>query len=55
MVLVIDTGAPRRQWKLVEAVYLGADGSVRVVDVREGEKIYRRSIGRVSPLEFGTD
>lgn len=54
MVLVIESGTPRRQWKLgkIEAVYPGADGNVRVVNVREGEKLYRRSIGRISALEF---
>ena len=54
VILVIDSGTPRRQWKLgkIEAVYPGADGNVRVVDVK-GDKIYRRSIGRISPLEFG--
>ena len=55
--LVIDSGTPRRQWKLgrIEAVYPCADGNVRVVDVKEGDKIYRRSIGRISPLEFGNE
>ena len=54
VVMVIDSGAPRRQWKLgkIEAVYPGPDGNVRVVDVKEGSKVYRRSIGRISPLEF---
>jgi hypothetical protein len=57
MVLVIEPGTPRRQWRLgkIERVYPGADGSVRVVDVKVGDKIYRRSIGCVSPLEFQTD
>jgi hypothetical protein len=57
MVLVIEPGTPRRQWRLgkIERVHPGADGSVRVVDVKVGDKIYRRSIGRVSPLEFQTD
>jgi hypothetical protein len=54
MVLAIDPGTSRPQWKLgkIEAVYPGKDGNIRVVDVRENDKIYRRSIGRVSPLEF---
>ena len=55
VVLVIDPGTPRRQWNLgkIEAVYPGLDGSVRIVDVKEGSKVYRRLIGCISPLEFG--
>ena len=29
------------------------DGIVRVVDVKEGDKVYRRSVERISLLEFG--
>ena len=56
VVLVIDPGVARRNWKLgiIENVYPGKDDLVRVVDVKEGDKVYRRSIGRISPLEFGT-
>ena len=55
-VLVIGPNVARHNWKLgmIEDVYPGKDGMVRVVDVREGDKVYRRSIGRISPLEFGT-
>ena len=46
----------RRNWKLgtIENVYSGKDDLVRVVDVKESDKVYRRSIGRIAPLEFGT-
>ena len=37
----------------IEDVYPGKDDMVRVVNVREGHKVYRRSIGRISPLELG--
>jgi hypothetical protein len=56
MVLGIDQGTPRRQWKMawgrLKQFILEKDGNVRVVDVRENHKIFRRSIRRVSPLEF---
>ena len=56
VVLVINPDGARRNWKLgiIENVYPGKDDLVRVVDVKEGDKVYRRSIGRISLLEFGT-
>ena len=53
VVLVIEPDVPRRHWKLggIEAVYPGRDGLVRVVDVRTGGVVKRRSISRLSPLE----
>ena len=53
VVLIIDQDAPRRQWKVgrIEATYPGADGLVRVVDVRRGDQLLRRPITRISPLE----
>ncbi len=56
VVLVIDPDVARRNWKLgiIENVYPGKDDMVRVVDVKEGDKVYRRSVGRISPLEYGT-
>ena len=56
VVLIIDPDVARRNWKLgtIENVYPGKDDLVRVVDVKESDKVYRRSIGRIAPLEFGT-
>lgn len=50
MILVIDPTTPRRQWKLgkIEAVDPGLDGNVRVVDVKKGYKVCRRSIEHIS-------
>ncbi len=44
VVLVID-----RDLGIIENVYPGKDDMVRVVDVKEGDKV-----GRISPLEYGT-
>ena len=54
VVLVIDTDTPRRQWTIGQIVetYPGADGFVRVVDVKTADGTYRRPISRISPLEF---
>ena len=45
VILVIEPDVPRRHWKLgrIEAVYPGRDGLVRVVDVRTGGVVKRRS------------
>ena len=53
VVLVIDPQSARRDWGLgrIEATYPGKDGLVRVVDIRQNNKIIRRPITRVSPLE----
>ena len=53
VVLVIEPDAPRRDWKIgrIEAVYPGQDGLVRVVEVRSGGVLKRRTITRLSPLE----
>ena len=52
VVIVIDPNAARREWKVgcVEHTYPGRDQLVRVVDV--GDKILKRPITRISPLEF---
>jgi hypothetical protein len=54
IVLVIDPDSPRRYWKVgrIVGVHPGDDGLVRVVDVRVGDCTYRRSISRISRLEF---
>ena len=51
--LVIDPQSARRNWGLgrIEATYPGKDGLVRVVDIQQNDKIIRRHITRVSPLE----
>lgn len=53
IVLEIDPETSRRSWKIgrIVAVHPGQDGLVRVVDVRFGEKVLRRPITKLSPLE----
>jgi hypothetical protein len=54
IVLVVDPDTPRRNWKVgrIVGVHPGGDGLVRVVDVKVGDCTYRRSISRISRLEF---
>ena len=54
VVMVIDPSTARREWKVgrIERTYPGSDQLVRVVDVRVGDKILKRSVTRISPLEF---
>ena len=51
-----DASDIARYWKLgtIKRVYPGKDDMVRVVDVKERNKVYGPSIGRISPLEFRT-
>ena len=53
VVMVIDPNASRREWKggRIECTYPGRDQLVRVVDVRVGDKVLRRPVTRISPLE----
>ena len=53
VVIVIDPDA-RRDWKVCRILrtYPGADGLVRVVDVKVGDKILKRPITKLSPLEM---
>ncbi|XP_068692777.1 uncharacterized protein [Montipora foliosa] len=53
-VIVIDPDARRRDWKLGRIVrtYPGADGLVRVVDVKVDDKVLKRPITKLSPLEM---
>ena len=54
VVMVIDPCAARREWKVgsIERTYPGSDQLVRVVDVRVGDNVLKRSVSRISPLEF---
>ena len=54
VVLVIDSNTPRRHWKIGRIIqtYPGADGFVRVVDVKTTDCTYRREFSRISPLQF---
>jgi len=54
VVMVIDPCVARREWKVgrIEQTYPGSDQLVRVVDVRVGNKVLKRSVNRISPLEF---
>ena len=53
VVLVIKPDTPRRDWKIgrMKVAYPGHDGLVRVVEVRSGGVLKRRTITRLSPLE----
>ena len=54
VVIVIDPNAARRDWKVgrIEQTYPDPDGLVRVVDVRVKDKVLKRLITRISPLEI---
>ena len=54
VVVIIDPSAARRSWKVgrIEQTYPGPDGLVRVVDVRVKDKVLKRPITRISPLEI---
>lgn len=54
VVIVIDPDARRGDWKVgrILRTYPGADGLVRVVDVKVGDKILKRPITKLSPLEM---
>ena len=53
-VVVIDPNAARKDWKVGRIVrtYPGGDGFVRVVDVKVGDRILKRPVTRLSPLEL---
>ena len=52
--IVIDPDARRRDWIVGRIVrtYPGANGLVRVVDVKVGDKILKRPITKLSQLEM---
>ena len=54
VVIVIDPNARRRDWKVGRIVhtYPGADGLVHVVDIKVSDKILKRPITKLSPLEM---
>ena len=54
VVIVIDPNAARRDWKVgrIEQTYPDPDGLVRVADVRVKDKVLKRLITRISPLEI---
>ena len=54
IVVIIDPNAARREWKIgrIQRTYPGSDELVRVVDVRVGDKVLKRPITRISPLEI---
>ena len=54
VVVVIDPDVARREWKVgcIKQTYPGPDGLVRVVDVRVKDKVLKRLIIRISPLEI---
>ena len=54
VVMVIDPNAARRERNVgrIECTYPGRDQLVRVADVRVGDKVLRRPVTRISPLEI---
>ena len=54
VVIVIDLSTARREWKVrrIECTYPGSDQLVRVVDVQVRDKFLKRSVTRISLLEF---
>ena len=54
VLIVIDPNAARRDWKVgrIEQTFPGPDGHVRVVDGRVKDKVMKRPITRISPLEI---
>lgn len=52
LVLVVDPNAPRNVWPrgIVEEVFAGKDGSVRVVQVRTQLGSFKRSVARVAKI-----
>ena len=54
VVMVFDPSTVRKEWKVgrIECTYPGRDQLVRVVDVRVGDKLLKRSVTRISPREF---
>ena len=52
IVLIKDVSLFQRTWKLgrVAAVYKGTDGLVRVVNVTNGQKTYRRPVHKLVKL-----
>jgi len=53
IVMVLDDNTPRAHWSLarVIATYPGKDDVVRVVEVRVGDKVYKRPVHRLVPLD----
>lgn len=52
LVLIVDPGAPRNMWPkaIIQQVFPGADGRVRLVEVRTKMGTLRRSAGRVARI-----
>lgn len=57
VVLVIDPGLPRKQWRLGRIVdkFPGVDGHTRVVTVRVGNSLMKRPVTRLCLIEKCTD
>ncbi|XP_035204805.1 uncharacterized protein LOC118179750, partial [Stegodyphus dumicola] len=57
LVLLKDKNKTPMKWTLarIEETFPGADGLVRVVDVRTSDGIFRRAVFNISPLPFPND
>ena len=57
VVIMVSPESPRGQWPLgiIENIYPGSDGHVRVVDVRVGKSSYTRPVNKICPLEWSVE
>ena len=53
VVLIVDPNGPRNSWPMgiIERVFPGKDGVIRVVDVRTNDGIYRRCVRQLVVLD----
>lgn len=57
LVLIVDPDSPRNVWPrgIVETVYPGKDGRIRVIDVRTNTRVLKRSAARVVRILMGDE
>ena len=57
IVLLVEPQKPSQQWQLgrITALHPGADGQIRVVEVKTKSGTYKRSVQQVCPLPVSLD